>query len=123
MKIRAGIPSAALSCFAVMTAISQAVALARAPADQARAAGIQFRVRFGDDLSKNPLDGRVLVMLSKEPGDEPRFQISDSPTTQQIFGIDVEGLKPGEDAVIDATALGYPLESLAKVPAGKYRIQ
>ena len=62
-------------------------------------------------------------MLSKDPADEPRFQINDSPKTQQIFGIDVEGLEPGRDAVIDARTLGYPVESLAKVPAGKYRVQ
>ena len=62
-------------------------------------------------------------MLSKDPADEPRLQINDSPKTQQIFGVDVEGLEPGRDAVIDARTLGYPVESLAKVPAGKYRIQ
>ena len=45
------------------------------------------------------------------------------PKTQQIFGIDVEGLEPGQDAVIGPTALGYPLERLARVPAGKYRVQ
>ena len=45
------------------------------------------------------------------------------PRTQQIFGIDVDGLAPGQDAVIDETALGYPLESLRLVPPGKYRVQ
>src|SRR5262249_9463275 len=52
---------------------------------------IVFRVSFGGDVSKTPLDGRLLVMLSTDPKDEPRFQINDSPTTQQIFGIDVDG--------------------------------
>jgi hypothetical protein len=85
--------------------------------------GLSIRVRFEAEPSKGPLDGRVLVILSKDPADEPRFQISDSPKTQQIFGVDVEGLGPGRDAVIDARALGYPVESLAKVPAGKYRVQ
>jgi hypothetical protein len=85
--------------------------------------GIHVRVRFGPDLSKTPLDGRLLVMLSTDPKEEPRLQINESPKTQQVFGIDVDGLQPGQDAVIDASVLGYPVESLAQVPPGHYRIQ
>ena len=85
--------------------------------------GLKIRVSFGPELSKTPLDGRLLVMLSTDPKDEPRFQITENAKTQQIFGIDVDGLLPGQEAVIDATALGYPLESLRQVPPGKYRIQ
>ena len=58
-------------------------------------------------------------MLSTDPKDEPRFQINDSPKTQQIFGIDVDGLQPEQEAVIDATVLGYPVESLRQVPPGQ----
>jgi hypothetical protein len=29
------------------------------------------------EVSKTPLDGRLLIMLSKNPSAEPRFQISD----------------------------------------------
>ena len=90
-------------------------ALASSPADKGKSAGLQIRVHFDPAMSKIPLDGRVLVMLSRDPADEPRLQISDSPKTQQIFGVDVEGWKPGEDAVVDAGTLGYPVESLAEV--------
>ena len=93
------------------------------PQAKPRESAVQIRVRFGPELSSTPIDGRVLVILSKDPADEPRFQINDSPKTQQIFGVDVEGLAPGRDAVIDATALGYPLQSLTEVPPGKYRAQ
>ena len=92
-------------------------------ADKDQPAGLQIRVRFDPAQSKTPLDGRVLVMLSKDPAEEPRLQISDSPKTQQIFGVDVEGWRPGDDAVVDASTLGYPVESLTQVPAGKYRVQ
>src|SRR5262245_42550310 len=54
--------------------------------DSRKTKEIAFRVSFGADVSKTPLDGRLLVMLSRDPKDEPRFQINDSPTTQQIFG-------------------------------------
>ena len=71
-------------------------------------------MRFGPDLGTSPIDGRLLLILSKDPAEEPRLQINDSPKTQQIFGIDVEGLEPGHDAVIGPTALGYPMQSLAQ---------
>ena len=92
-------------------------------ADQEKQQGIQVRVRFGPELSKTPLDGRLLVMFSTDPKEEPRLQINDSPKTQQIFGIDVNALAPGQEAVIDASVLGYPVESLRQVPPGRYWIQ
>jgi hypothetical protein len=85
--------------------------------------GIQIRVSFGPELSNTPLDGRILVMLSNDPKEEPRFQINAGIKTQQIFGIDVDGLRPEQEAVIDSAALGYPVESLRQVPPGHYRIQ
>src|SRR2546427_8634554 len=40
------------------------------------------------------------LMLSTDTTAEPRFQISDGPNTQLIFGIDVDALRPGQDASI-----------------------
>ncbi len=82
-----------------------------------------IRVSFGKDRSPGPLDGRMLVVLSTDPKTEPRFQMSDGPKTQQIFGIDVDGLAPDQEAVIDESVLGFPLESLRQVPPGTYWIQ
>ncbi len=93
------------------------------PKAEAPAGSPRIAVRFGRELGDTPLDGRLLVMLSTEKEGEPRFQISENPRTQQIFGIDVDGLAPGQEAVIDEKAPGYPLESLRLVPPGKYRIQ
>jgi len=50
-------------------------------------------------------------------------QINDSDRTAQVFGVDVEGLKPGQDAVIDASVLGYPTASLNDIKAGEYWVQ
>ncbi len=84
---------------------------------------LRFTVRHAAKDAK-PLDGRLLLMLSVAEGDEePRFQISDGPDTQLIFGIDVDGWKAGEDAVFDSGVLGYPLDSLRDVPPGTYRVQ
>ena len=82
-----------------------------------------FDVRFPVSRSTAPLDGRLLLMFSTDSSAEPRFQIQDGPSTQVIFGIDVDGLKPGQPAVIDARVFGYPVSSLTKIPAGTYRVQ
>jgi hypothetical protein len=84
---------------------------------------LRFAVRFGPDVHDQPVDGRLLLMVSSDPAAEPRFQIADGPKSQLVFGIDVEGWKPGEDAVIDGAVLGYPLESIRQIPAGRYRVQ
>jgi hypothetical protein len=99
------------------------VATASPAAEGRQPAAPRFVVTLGEELSAEPLDGRVLVMISNDPSEEPRFQIGDSAGTQQIFGIDVEGLAPGGEAVIDGDTLGYPRESLADVPPGRYRVQ
>jgi hypothetical protein len=84
---------------------------------------LQFAVTIPPSLSPGPLDGRLLLLVSADGSAEPRFQISDGPGTQLVFGIDVEGLKPGETAVIDGSAFGYPLRSLDLLPAGEYWVQ
>ena len=85
---------------------------------------LRFRMTYPGGLSHQPLDWRLLLFLSKDDLDEPRFQISDnSLQTQQVFGIDVEAWNPEQEAFLDGIAPGYPLESLAEVPPGTYTIQ
>ena len=86
-------------------------------------AEVRFAVSFPAERSKTPLDGRVLLLLSTNGEAEPRFQISDGPATELVFGVDVDGLAPGAEAIIDASAFGYPLRSLAELPAGEYHVQ
>ena len=86
-------------------------------------ARLKFGISFPAERSKTPLDGRILLLVSNDGSAEPRFQISDGATTQLIFGIDVDGLAPGQDALIDASAFGFPLRSIADLPAGEYFVQ
>jgi hypothetical protein len=102
-------------------AFLSAVILAAAPA--AILAQTRFAVSFPAERSTVPLDGRMLLLLSTNGDAEPRFQVSDGPATQLVFGADVDGLRPGQDAVIDASAFGYPVRSLADLPAGEYFVQ
>jgi len=93
-----------------------------APAAPPRA-GLRFAVSFPATRSAAPLDGRLLLLISADSTGEPRFQISDGAGSQLAFAIDVDGLAPGRDAVVDGTALGYPLESVDHLPPGRYRVQ
>jgi hypothetical protein len=82
-----------------------------------------FSVTFPREVSTQPLDGRLLLCLSTDPSDEPRNQIDDSPRTQLVFGLTVDGWQPGQPAIVNASAWGYPIRSLKDVPAGEYYVQ
>jgi hypothetical protein len=86
-------------------------------------AGPRFTISFPESANKEPLDGRLLLLISTDNSKEPRLQISEDLSTQQVVGIDVDGLKPLQPATIDSTALGYPVRSLAQIPAGEYWVQ
>lgn len=91
---------------------------------RAQTSRISFAISFPASSSKEPLDGRVLLLISTDNAREPRFQISEDPSTQQVFGIDVDGLKPDEEAWIDTTnAFGYPVRNLSQLPDGDYWVQ
>lgn len=84
---------------------------------------LRFAVSFPSERSNSPLDGRLLLLIASNNDREPRFQINEDLNTQQVFGIDVEGLKPGVEATFDNDAFGYPVRSLAQVPPGEYWVQ
>lgn len=94
----------------------------QAPA-QAGGNALRFGVSFPAERSKAALDGRMLLMISKDGSEEPRFQINDGLNSQQVFGIDSGGLKPGREVVFDGTVRGFPLASLNDIPPGEYWTQ
>lgn len=84
---------------------------------------VQFSVSFSKDLLEEAQDGRLLLLLSNNSQAEPRFQINDGLNTQLIFGIDVEGMKPGQEIIFDQSAFGYPLSNIGDLPPGNYYVQ
>jgi hypothetical protein len=82
-----------------------------------------FSISFPKERSAAPLDGRLILVLSTNPAAEPRLQVDDSPNSQMIFGIDVDGLEPGHSAIVDEKAFGYPVQSLADLKPGEYYVQ
>jgi len=114
-----------LSTGALLAAGLALTVLAAAHCSAPAASGSKLRFSIGLPAAgaAGPIDGRVLLLVSKNGQGEPRFQITDNEKTQLIFGVDVEGLGPGQSAVVDAAAFGYPLRSIADIPAGTYYVQ
>lgn len=86
---------------------------------------LRVAVSFPAALSPQPLDGRVLLFISDNGKTEPRTQTDQyrANSTRPIFGVDVDGLKPGQEVIIDGKVWGWPLGSLNEIPAGDYWVQ
>jgi hypothetical protein len=84
---------------------------------------LRFEVTFPASANGEPIDGRVFLLLSRNSSGEPRFSAANWGNPQPMWGVDVEGLRPGQPAVIDSKALGYPLETIDEIPAGEYSVQ
>jgi putative esterase len=82
-----------------------------------------FSVTLAPEQQREPLTGRLLLLLSVDPSKEPRFQIQEGTASQQVFGIDATDWQGTGQLVFDSKALGYPRIGLAEVPAGTYRVQ
>ena len=84
---------------------------------------LRFWITFPDTSSHEPVDGRLLLLVSTDGSKEPRFQISEDLNTQQVFGFDYDGWKPGQPAIIDSTSFGYPLRLVDNLKPGEYWVQ
>jgi hypothetical protein len=104
----------------LVLALTSAAALADTPPKD-----LSFSISFPAAKSAEPIDGRVILMLSPREGVEPRTLVSgDKPLkSPYLFGMQVEGLKPGAAAVIDPKVFGWPAASLKAIKAGDYTVQ
>ena len=102
-------------------ALLLATCLAATPA----AAAPSFTVSFPASASATPLDGRVILLLSHDMKSEPRAQASPEELLKApfIFGVTVDGMKPGEKQVVGSAAFGWPARSLTVLPPGDYNVQ
>jgi hypothetical protein len=113
-----------LALYASLTiAVGLGLALAAHAGQRGPAGAVRFEISLPAEASRQPIDGRLLLMVSNDDRAEPRFQINDSPTTQVIAGVDVDAMTPGTPVAIDAGAVAYPIDSLARLPKGTYTVQ
>ena len=83
---------------------------------------LRFEISFPESARKDATDGRVFVMITRDNSSEPRTQVR-SYDSIPFFGVNVDGLRPGQSAVVDDGVYGYPLEHLHELPAGDYYVQ
>ena len=84
---------------------------------------LRFEVRLQPGVVDGPVTGRLLVVLDTHEKGEPREHVTDVDRTAQIFGIDVRDLAAGGAATLEGDVLGYPVSSLAALPAGPVQVQ
>lgn len=83
---------------------------------------ITFDVSFTSD-SAEPLDGRLLLLISNDDSAEPRFQINDGPNTQLVYGQNVEGMTADQSVPFNGSQFGYPIQSINDLKPGEYWVQ
>jgi hypothetical protein len=103
--------------------LSACIAASCTPPGPETSQGIRFDLEWDPALADSPQDGRLLLMLASTDEDEPRFLINTGPTTQLVFGMNVNDWKGGTAVTMDEASIGFPLESLADVPPGSYYVQ
>jgi hypothetical protein len=117
-----GRKTAILTAFSLLTVASNPLLGQNGVA--ASGPGIHFEVSFPASVSTEKQDGHIILVVSRDTSTEPRFQYHVySPNVQPGFGLDVDGLAPGQSAVIDTRVMGWPLRSVGDLPAGNYRVQ
>lgn len=108
---------------AVLPLVVLALSAARHDAAQPPATALRFEVTVGPDLLDKPADGRLLVVLGRNGRPEPRLRIDTSQGSPVVLGVDANGLSSGGAVALDQKAAVFPIESLAKLPAGDYFAQ
>jgi hypothetical protein len=75
--------------------------------------------------SAAPLHGHLILVFSKSDNPEPRMQMNEQYRSAQAFGVDVglDGAPSTTEIVVDPKSSGYPIRSLADIPAGDYFLQ
>lgn len=85
------------------------------------ASGPSFEVSFPAAVRKEPLTGRVFLMISRT--NAPEVVLQGSGDSVETFAVPADHLMPGQAAVIDPSTLGAPVQSFKDIPPGDYYVQ
>jgi hypothetical protein len=82
-------------------------------------------VAFPATRSTTPLDGHVILLLSRDLTREPRSHVepNEALETPFLFGLTVNGLAPAHAVSFAAHVDGWPAAQLSALPAGEYLVQ
>jgi hypothetical protein len=113
----------------VKRAVTVCIALAilaslRAAAHDVRSSSIRLEVTIAAGLVSSPQSGRLFVVLSPKSQSEPRLTIGQTGLdASPVFGRDIQNFAPGVTGSIDEKCAAFPIDSLARLPAGDYFVQ
>ena len=91
MKRRTLVVAGVILCLSLLAMYSRTAA----------AADARFEVSYPAGLDSGPITGRVFVVISKNNRVEPRLQAGSYGGSVPFYGLDVNALKPGDNAVSD----------------------
>jgi hypothetical protein len=80
----------------------------------------RFEVTVAPSVHTGPLTGRLIVAVSRRDQPEPRLALG--PQGPAIYGVELDRLRPGQTAIVDDRAVGYPMR-LSELPPGEYFVQ
>jgi S-formylglutathione hydrolase FrmB len=87
-------------------------------------AGLLFEITIANRLSEKPTEGRLLILIGRKKGLEPRFSVDpENPKSAAVLGRDVKGWAPGAALVVDSAADTFPFAQLSQLPKGDYVVQ
>jgi hypothetical protein len=107
----------------MMLALRSATAFLFLLSTAAAASPPSFRISYSSGAAPGPLDGRLILIVAADEGEEPRFQVGWGKDTAQIYGVDVEDWRPGVVVEIDGDVPGHPLDHTSELDAGSYHVQ
>jgi hypothetical protein len=98
--------------------------LAPLGANAAAPGPLTFRISFDAAVRADPADGRVFVIVTKNPDFDPRFQVYVAGGVP-FWGRDVSGMAAGDVVEVgdSSDVYGYPFAALDQLPAGDYTVQ
>jgi len=107
-----------------MTALGSIVFIAVSIA-AASAPGLEFSISYPAAQGAGPLDGRVILLLSRDLTREPRTHVEPNEplASPYLFGLNVEGLAAGHAVILNDNAFGWPARQLSAIPTGDYLVQ
>lgn len=95
-----------------------------AAATSARSSSVRFDVTIGPSLASLPKSGRLFVVLSTRSQPEPRLTIGQTGlNASPVFARDIQNFGRGVTGTIDETCAAFPIDNLARLPAGDYYVQ
>ena len=92
----------------------------------AQTTSLKFETTIKRGLISAPQKGRLFIFLNRKGENEPRltFDSDVALDAPPMLAKDVESFKAGETkAIIDNSAISYPIKNLAELPAGEYFVQ